>query len=331
MRVARALAELPLLRDALRRGAVSYSKVRAVTRVATPETEQALLDVALAGTAAHVEQIVRTWRRVDRAAEAAEDAQRHASRSLATWVDEDGMVVVRGRLTPEVGAAVRRALDAALDAERREAGSDGAAGDAANDVADGMAPTPAQRRADALGAVAECALAGGLDKGTAGDRYQVVVHVDADTLATSLNASASDTVAGDGSGTDAARDAGGRQPGLYVPAGTYKPGSAAAGTADEPARAGSAVVPAAARRHGSAAGVRDDATRPGGHPPGSARCDAGVARRAAGRGLGGRRAVEAAGRCAARRRPGRVTSPAHQTTRRPPTSQPGRGARVSTT
>ncbi len=327
MRVARALAELPLLRDALRRGAVSYSKVRAVTRVATPETEQALLDVALAGTAAHVEQIVRTWRRVDRAAEAAEDAQRHASRSLATWVDEDGMVVVRGRLTPEVGAAVRRALDA----ERREAGSDGAAGVAANDVADGMAPTPAQRRADALGAVAECALAGGLDKGTAGDRYQVVVHVDADTLATSLNASASDTVAGDGSGTDAARDAGGRQPGLYVPAGTYKPGSAAAGTADEPARAGSAVVPAAARRHGSAAGVRDDATRPGGHPPGSAHRDAGVARRAAGRGLGGRRAVEAAGRCAARRRPGRVTSPAHQTTRRPPTSQPGRGARVSTT
>ena len=54
VRVARALAELPLLRDALRRGAVSYSKVRAVTRVATPETEQALLDVALAGTAAHV-------------------------------------------------------------------------------------------------------------------------------------------------------------------------------------------------------------------------------------------------------------------------------------
>ncbi len=84
VRVARALAELPLLRDALGRGAVSYSKVRAVTRVATPETEQALLDAALAGTAAHVEQIVRTWRRVDRATDAAEDAQRHASRSLAT-------------------------------------------------------------------------------------------------------------------------------------------------------------------------------------------------------------------------------------------------------
>ena len=60
----------------MRRGVVSYSKVRAVTRVATPETEQALLDVALCGTAAHVEQIVRGWRRVDRTAEAAEDRRR---------------------------------------------------------------------------------------------------------------------------------------------------------------------------------------------------------------------------------------------------------------
>ena len=79
VRVARALADLPRLSAAMRRGAVSYSKVRAVTRVATPDNEQALLDVALAGTAAHVEQVVRTWRRVDRAAEAAEDRHRHES------------------------------------------------------------------------------------------------------------------------------------------------------------------------------------------------------------------------------------------------------------
>ena len=77
VRVARALGNLPRLSDAMRRGVVSYSKVRAVTRVATPETEQALLDVALCGTAAHVEQIVRGWRRVDRTAEAAEDRRRH--------------------------------------------------------------------------------------------------------------------------------------------------------------------------------------------------------------------------------------------------------------
>ena len=121
VRVARALADLPRLSDAMRRGVISYSKVRAVTRVATPETEQTLLDVALAGTAAHVEQVVRAWRRVDRAAEATDDRHRHASRVLHTWVDDDGMVVIRGRLTPEVGAVVRRALEAALDEERRAA------------------------------------------------------------------------------------------------------------------------------------------------------------------------------------------------------------------
>ena len=96
VRVARALADLPRLSDAMRRGVISYSKVRAVTRVATPETEQTLLDVALAGTAAHVEQVVRAWRRVDRTAEAADDRRRHASRVLHTWVDDDGMVVIRG-------------------------------------------------------------------------------------------------------------------------------------------------------------------------------------------------------------------------------------------
>ncbi len=169
----------------MRRGRVSYSKMRAVTRVATPEAEDDLLNVALSGTAAHVEKIVRAWRRVDRLAEQAEDRRRHETRSLRTWVDEDGMVVVRGRLSPEVGAVVRRALEAVCDQAR---GADAAVAPAV--VADGEAvpgaeaeaPTLAQRQADALGVVAECALSGGLDRGTAGDRYQVVVHVDADAL-----------------------------------------------------------------------------------------------------------------------------------------------------
>ena len=205
VRVARALDNLPKLSDAMRRGTVSYSKVRAVTRVATPETEQALLDVALCGTAAHVEQIVRGWRRVDRTAEHAEDRRRYERRSLRTWVDDDGMVVVRGRLTPEVGAVLRRALEAACDQARIRPAS-GASADSASDaggdavsdigadcgadaaaeelaaVPEELAPSFEQRQADAIGLVAECALAGGLDRGTAGDRYQVVVHVDARAL-----------------------------------------------------------------------------------------------------------------------------------------------------
>ena len=183
VRVARALAHLPKLSDAMRRGRISYSKVRAVTRVATPDNEQTLLDVALAGTADHVERIVRGWRRVDRSVEQAEERQRDAGRSLRSWVDDDGMVVVRGRLTPEVGAALRRALEAACDEARRAPAVDGRASAATADAGADEQPTLGQRQADAIGVVAEAALAGGLDKGTAGDRYQVVLHVDAAALA----------------------------------------------------------------------------------------------------------------------------------------------------
>jgi hypothetical protein len=65
VRVARALGTLPRLAEALARGKLSYAKIRALTRVATPETEERLLEVGRAGTAEHVERIVRGWRRVD--------------------------------------------------------------------------------------------------------------------------------------------------------------------------------------------------------------------------------------------------------------------------
>src|SRR5918996_1974122 len=90
VRVARALGTLPRLAQALARGELSYAKVRALTRVATPETEERLLAVGRAGTAEHVERIVRGWRRVDRQAEARETAQRHKSRALHVYQDEDG-------------------------------------------------------------------------------------------------------------------------------------------------------------------------------------------------------------------------------------------------
>jgi hypothetical protein len=174
VRVARALGELPLISAAMRKGEISYSKVRALTRVATAATEAELLDFARAGTAMHVERLVRAWRRVDRLAEMEHEERRQATRGLTVYTDEDGMVVVRGRLTPEAGAALLRALDAAgekLYDDRR--GKRGAGDDDS---------TAEQRRADALGLVAESALAGGLDPGTRGDRYQVVVHVDAEAL-----------------------------------------------------------------------------------------------------------------------------------------------------
>src|SRR5436309_5244720 len=170
VRVARALETLPRLAQALARGELSYAKVRALTRVATPETEERLLAVGRAGTADHVERIVRGWRRVDRIAEARAEARRHQSRALHVYQDEDGMVTIRGRLAPEVGAVLVQALAAAREALHQ--------GDVSAEP-----PTMAQQQADALALVAETAFHHGIDPGAPGERYQVVVHVDAPALA----------------------------------------------------------------------------------------------------------------------------------------------------
>src|SRR5881296_3616198 len=182
VRVARALGTLPLLAHALARGELSYAKVRALTRVATPETEARLLAVGRAGTAAHVERIVRGWRRVDRKAEARETARRHASRALHVYQDEDGMVVIRGRLAPEVGALLVQALTAARETLYQQRRADVSAETPSPDVS-AETPTMAQQQADALGLLAETALHSGIDPGAPGERYQVVVHVDAPALA----------------------------------------------------------------------------------------------------------------------------------------------------
>jgi 5-methylcytosine-specific restriction endonuclease McrA len=175
VRVARALGALPHLARAFARGEVSYSKIRAVTRVAAPETEERLLAVARAGTAVHVERIVRGWRYMDRKTEAQESARQHKSRALHVSHDDDGMVVLRGRLAPEVGAVLLRALEAARETLYQRSR---AATDEAQDV-----PTTEQQRADALALIAETALHHGIDPGAPGERYQVVVHVDAAVLA----------------------------------------------------------------------------------------------------------------------------------------------------
>jgi len=167
VRVARALASLPQISEGMARGELSYSKVRALTRVATPENEGELLEVAQHGTAAHIERLVRAWRRVDRIEEAEGERERHQSRYLRLHAGEDGSYVIRGRLDPEVGALLEQALKwasealyrrearAARDTEgSREGGGLGARG------GDGREETTtgAQRRADAMGLLAERAM-----------------------------------------------------------------------------------------------------------------------------------------------------------------------------
>ena len=182
VRVARALGTLPALAQALARGELSYAKVRALTRVATPETEARLLAVGRAGTAAHVERIVRGWRQVDRRAEARESRRQHASRALHVYQDEDGMVNVRGRLEPEVGALLIQALAAARETlYQRARRAEGPAAGSENVSAETF--TMVQQQADALALLAETALHHELDPGAPGERYQVVVHVDAPALA----------------------------------------------------------------------------------------------------------------------------------------------------
>ncbi len=93
------------------------------------------------------------------------------------------MVVIRGRLEPEVGAVVMQALAAAREAlYRRRETRNVPAGTPAVDGSP-EAPTMEQQQADALALVAEAALHHGIDPGAPGERYQLVVHVDAQVLA----------------------------------------------------------------------------------------------------------------------------------------------------
>jgi 5-methylcytosine-specific restriction endonuclease McrA len=174
VRVARALGTLPRLAQALARGELSYSKVRELTRVATPETEERLRTVARCGTAEHVARLVRGWRRVDLKTELREASRQHASRSLHVYPNDDGTVRIKGRVTAEVGALLMKALAAAQDTLYRRT---------PEGPRDPNPPTAEQRQADALALLAETALHHGLDPGASGERYQVVVHVDAEVLA----------------------------------------------------------------------------------------------------------------------------------------------------
>lgn len=190
VRVGRALADLPLLRSAFAAGEISYSKVRAVTRVANRRLEAGLVDLARHTTAAQLERIVREYRRAD-PDEGPAHLARHDRRYLRSFTDEDGMVVVRARFSPEEGAVVLAAIETARQAlaeDREPAG--GQAGHGGSDVsaetppgADPVEPADAAR-ADALVAVCEAALATGprpaADEGPA---VSVVVHVDEQVVA----------------------------------------------------------------------------------------------------------------------------------------------------
>ncbi|HEY0340078.1 MAG TPA: DUF222 domain-containing protein [Steroidobacteraceae bacterium] len=182
VRVAHALEKLPKVSAAMARGQLSYSKVRALTRVACAATEDCLLNIALHGTANHVEKLVRGYRRAKEAEELSREAQQQATRKLTYVHDEDGSLILKARLPAEIGALLIKALDVALEGDVSAETLGQKTTHGVEVIPSGERPSWGERRADALGRIAESFLQHGAEALSGGDRHQIVVHVDAETL-----------------------------------------------------------------------------------------------------------------------------------------------------
>jgi hypothetical protein len=184
VRVARALGALPRIDDAFRQGQASHSKVRALTRVATPENEVSLLEMARSSTAAQLEKICRGYRRALNGLSGKLPCDDEDQRWVRDRSTESGMIRIEAQLLPDEAALVLKAIETARErawkARRASAESCG--------EADGRAApaSPARRsllhRADALVQIAEDFLAS--SKGDANaPPVQIIVYVEADSLA----------------------------------------------------------------------------------------------------------------------------------------------------
>jgi hypothetical protein len=173
VRVARALGSLPHIDEAFRRGQVSYSKVRALTRVATPENEASLLGVARSSTAAQLERICRGYRRALNGVLGKLTRDEEDRRWVRDRSTESGMIRIEAQLTPEEAAVVLKALEASRERAWQ------ARHDSAESSSDAALPRSLQR-ADALVALAESYLVSSAEDGR--PPIEVVVHVEADSL-----------------------------------------------------------------------------------------------------------------------------------------------------
>ena len=240
VRVAKCLSSLPLIDQAFSSGALSYSKVRAMTRTATPENEDYLLEIARHGTAQHMESLVKKYQRAERLCSAEHIELQHQKREFSSYYDDDGMLVFNGKLPAEHGAVFLKAMDAVLheilkqemgqaaldektdqqqqarpattsgnQTRQRKSPAQGAteqctredrvahqvaaqtSGPTPNEAAAGSADTFAldtvtytfpQKRADALLLMSEhllSTLGQGLSPLAGGDKYQVMIHIEA--------------------------------------------------------------------------------------------------------------------------------------------------------
>lgn len=194
-RVAYALEALPLVTRLFMLGELSWSKVRALTRIATPENEKELASQALLMSASAIEQLARQYRNVSTLdqlkTDDAKSNKQYQDRRVNYRFDDQGMVSIHALLPPLEGSAVLKSLARAED----EIFADVHGKLAEHGIVeanyrfkeeDPTHRSSAQLRADALCLMATKHLsAESLEIKTA-DRYQVVVHVDANTLGQSV-------------------------------------------------------------------------------------------------------------------------------------------------
>ena len=177
VRVAHALAKLPKINKEFAEGALSYSKVRAITRIADQSNEDYLLMIARHGTAHHVEKTVSKYRTAKRLQDAEFANEQYENREVTHYYDHDGCLVIKARLPAEQGALVVKALEMAMDENFADRSPDDVSAVTSEDNDE---PVPiAARRADALANIAETYMNNNDSSGSTADRYQVVVHVGA--------------------------------------------------------------------------------------------------------------------------------------------------------
>jgi hypothetical protein len=184
VRVARALGELHLVDAAFAAGKLSYAKVRAITRVASAETEQDFIDVAMHATASQIEKLTAAYRRVRvDPSEPTTDLRRFVRRAET----RSGMVRIEMQLPPEQANVVWEAMSAALDAGRRECkdvsaeAPAGAQPDVSAETRRDVEPSILQaERADAVVSVAQSYLQH--EPRTLGSGYELVVMTTKDQL-----------------------------------------------------------------------------------------------------------------------------------------------------
>lgn len=112
-RVAQALESLPHTADALAEGRLSYSKARAITRMATPDTDEDLVSMAEHATAAQLDRLAAGYRRATEAEALNEIEHQHTTRAAHWQYHADGGMTLTVRLPADDAAIVRNALELA--------------------------------------------------------------------------------------------------------------------------------------------------------------------------------------------------------------------------